>query len=258
MRKTAISFITLAVLLAGSTMAFGQVKKLADTRWKLIEAEGIAVTRSLASIEFNATATGFNGNTGCNAMSGEMAVRGSRIDLRRIITTKRMCKLMEGNVGEGTYTDALRKASSFTRTGNLLRLYDRRGRKTLEFTRILGDNHGERIGLDDRKWVLEQIKGRQTFVALPYAFLNFDERKGSAGGNTSCNAFGGSYRVTGNNISFKNIIHTMMACEKDNRMSVEQEFLQGLERADRYEIRGERLLLYRGDKILLTFRGEDK
>ena len=258
MRKTAISFLTFAFALAGSTLAFGQVKKLADTRWKLIEANGVAVTHSAASIEINRTATKFTGNTGCNSMSGTASVRGSGIAISRITTTKRMCKLMEGNVGEAIYTEALQKTRTFTRTGNLLRLYDSRGRKILEFTRVLGDNRGDVIGLEDQKWVLEQIKGRQTFVPLPYAFVNFDERKGSAGGNSSCNSFGGDYRAAEKTISIKNIVHTMMACEEGGKMSVERDFLEALEQSNRYEIRDERLYLYRGRQLMLTLRGEDK
>jgi heat shock protein HslJ len=180
MRKTLLIF---SFLLLASGAAFGQKRLLADTRWKLIEADRTPVTRSAASIAFNEDATRFTGNTGCNSMSGSIRVSGSRLDIGAIATTKRMCKLMEGNVGEGVYTGALERSISFRRNGSVLRFYDRRGRKTLEFTRVIGDNADEKVGLEDRKWVLEQIKGRQTFAALPYAFLNFDAKKHSAGGN---------------------------------------------------------------------------
>jgi heat shock protein HslJ len=170
---------------------------------------------------------------------------------------------MAGNVAESVYTDALKNAASYRRNGNVLRMYDRRGRKTLEFTRILGGDRDDsddtdRWELEDRKWVLEQIRGRQTLVALPKAFLNFDERKGSAGGDTSCNVFGGSYRTSGETIAFTDIIGTMRACVEDDRMSVERDFMDGLRAANRYEIRNGRLYLFKGKQILLTFRGDNK
>jgi heat shock protein HslJ len=50
----------------------------------------------------------------------------------------------------------------------------------------------------------------------------------------------------------------MRACVEDNKMSVEREMLDGLRAARKYEIRDDRLYLYRGSELLLTFRGEDK
>ena len=255
MKKT---FLILSFLLLISGIAFGQKRLLADTSWKLVEAERQAVTRSSASISFNGDATRFTGNTGCNSMSGSIAVRGMGVDFGPIASTRRMCKLMEGNVPEGTYTNALANAASFRRTGSVLRFYDRRGRKVLEFTRVIGGKNDERVGLEDRKWVLEQIKGRQTFVALPYAVLNFDAKKHSAGGNGGCNVFGSDYTASGSTITFKNIISTMRACVEDNKMAVERDMLDGLRVARRFEIRDDRLYLYRGSDLLLTFRGEDK
>lgn len=254
MERSAILVFTFVVMLAGSSLAFGQAKKLAGSQWKLTEADGTPVTRSSASIEFDGSAAKFTGNTGCNVMSGAVAVRGRHIDFSRVITTKRMCKLMEGNVGEGVYLEALRNARTFTRVAETLRFFDRRGRKTLEFT-----SNAASDGIEGKRWVLEQIKGRQTFVPLPYAFVNFDKRKASAGGNSSCNSFGGDLKLSGSaNISIKNIIHTMMACEEGGKMAVEREFLDGLEQGNRYEIRDGRLHLYRGRQLLLSFRGEDK
>jgi heat shock protein HslJ len=41
-------------------------------------------------------------------------------------------------------------------------------------------------------------------------------------------------------------------------MQTEREFLDGLKAANRFEIRDERLMLYRDRELLLTFRGEAK
>jgi heat shock protein HslJ len=112
--------------------------------------------------------------------------------------------------------------------------------------------------LDDRKWVLEQIKGRQTYVPLPYAFVNFDAKKNGVGGNSSCNVFGGDYRATGKSITITNLISTMRACIEENKMSVERDMLDGLRMARKFEIKDGRLFLYRGNELLLTFRGEAK
>jgi heat shock protein HslJ len=256
MRKTDYLLLTLAFIVAGSAMTFAQGRSFSGTEWKLEEAYGKAFRNSSASIEFRENGSSFTGNTGCNQMFGSVDIKGRNIDLRGIGTTKRMCKLMPGSLTEGAFLKAIRDTSRYERTGNSLRFMDRRGRTLLQFQRV--ENERSYTSLESKKWVLERIKGRQTFVALPYAFVNFDAEKGSAGGNTSCNVFGGDYSVRGNSIAFSNIISTMRACVEDNKMSVERDMLDGLREARRFEIRDGRLRLYRGNELLLTFRPENK
>lgn len=257
MRKTATLIFTFAFILVGSAIAFGQGDDLSDTQWKLVEANGQAVTNSSAMIKIDEDMKRFTGSTGCNQMFGSVSIRGRNIDFRSIGTTKRMCKLMAGNVAENVFLKALEDTKRFTETNRTLALMDRRGRTILRFTRMRTGVQ-ESIRLEDRKWVLEQIKGRQTFVPLPYAFLTFDAEKGTAGGNSSCNSFGGNYKVSGSSITITNVISTMRACIEDNKMSVERDLFEGLRFARRFEIKDGRLHLYRGNEILLTFRGEDK
>lgn len=260
MKRTATLFFTFTLIITGAAAAFGQRRSLADTTWKLIEAGGVRVTRSAAALSFDSTGRSFTGNTGCNAMSGTVDIRGRNIDFGAVRTTKRACKLADGNVGESVVLDGINKTRSFDVRGDTLRLNDRRGRTLLRFTRDdrMADG-GDASRLDDRKWVLEQIKGRQTFVALPYAFLNFDSRKMSVGGDTSCNVFGGGYSVDRDKIRFTDLMSTMRACVEDNsKMVVEREMLAGLRTADRFEIHENRLFLYRGRSLELTFRGERK
>ena len=54
------------------------------------------------------------------------------------------------------------------------------------------------------------------------------------------------------------IVSTMRACVEDDRMTIEREFFEGLRTANRFEIKDERLFLYRGKELLLTLRGEAK
>ena len=197
--------------MVGSALGFGQNRPLADTEWKLVQANGIAVTNSSAAININEDSTRFTGSTGCNQMFGSLTVRGRNIDFQGKKKKKRMCKLMPGNVAEDVFLKALEHATRFTQTNATLRLLDRRGRTVLKFNRVReGQQNASR--LQDRKWVLEQIKGRQTYVPLPYAFVNFDAEKGSVGGDTSCNFFGGNYKVSGRSITITKVIVTMRAC----------------------------------------------
>ena len=121
-----------------------------------------------------------------------------------------------------------------------------------------GKTEREKIRLEDKKWLLEALNGKQVPVAGASAFIVFDAKKGSAGGNTSCNVFGGSYKAGGESIVITDIILTMRACEEDERMTIEREFLDGLQKATRYEIKRGTLYLFRGRSLLLTLRGTDK
>jgi len=256
MRKTGYLLITFAIIIAVSAIAFGQGRSLSGTEWKLEEAYGKAFRNSSAGIEFSESGSRFTGSTGCNQMFGSVDLRGRNIDFRGIGTTKRMCKLMPGSLTENDFLKAMQGTARYERTGNTLRFLDRRGRTLLKFQRV--ENERSSTSLESKKWVLEQIKGRQTFVALPYAFVNFNAEKGTAGGDTSCNVFGGDYSARGSSIAFSNIISTMRACVEDNKMSVERDVLDGVREARRFEIRDGRLRLYRGNELLLTFRPENK
>ena len=257
MKRTAIFLITLAIMLVGTAVIFGQNRQLADTEWKLIEANGRPVTNSSASITINEDGTKFTGNTGCNRMFGTLVLRGRNIDFQDVGVTKMMCKLMPGNIPERVFLSALEKAVSYRQSGATLRLMDRRGQTVLAFSGVPREGQNS-TRLQDKKWVLEQIKGRQTFVPLPYAFVNFDARKGSVGGNSGCNVFGGNYSTRGGTVTISNIIATMRACVEDSKMAVERDMLDGLRSARRFEIKNGRLILYRGGDLLLTFRGENK
>lgn len=265
MKNTATrSLIVLGAFIVFSvTNALAQSSGLSGDRWKLTEAYGKPVTHSSAYVEFAADLSKFTGNTGCNRMFGSVTLRGRSIDLYNIGSTKMFCKLMAGNVPESTFLKALNDAAKYWHKGNTLSLTDKRGRTILEFTRLRQTDPGDdrssgSTRLEDKKWVLESIGNRRTLVAIKGAFVVFDPNKGSAGGDSGCNVFGGNYTATRNGLAIKNIISTMRACIEDDKMQIEREFLDGLKNATRFEISDGRLRLYSKTDLLLTFRGEPK
>jgi heat shock protein HslJ len=253
--------ILITIIIGLSAFAFAQrPDKLSTEQWQLSEIYGRRVADSKAMLELNMNRTRFTGNTGCNRMFGNVSVRGRQIDFGSIGTTKMACDPRSNRLE----TDVLRGLNSVTRyrqIGDTLELF-RRNQLMMKFTAIVkeypdGDN-STRLRLEDRKWMLEQIGTRVNIKALPEAFVVFDGKKHSAGGNSSCNVFGGSYTATRERLRITNVISTMRACIEDERMQVEREFLDGLRNANRFEIRDNRLKLYKGNEILLTLRGERK
>ena len=106
--------------------------------------------------------------------------------------------------------------------------------------------------LYNTKWSLIKIHGNgNEEIVNTKAFIRFDKEKGSAGGNSSCNNFGSSATINGNEVSFKNIFSTKMYC--DAVQSIEDDFFAQLQKVTRYEIKGNTLLLFAGDNLLLDF-----
>lgn len=256
------------VLLSAVIMSFAGIAVVAQrtdistAKWTLTHAYGKQFVNSAAFFEIDIDRTKFVGNTGCNRMFGAVNINRNRIKFSNIGMTKRMCKMMPGSITESTFTKALDEAVRYRQNGNLLNLYNRRGRVILEF-KIPGkqdpiDEDESGVGLEDKKWMLESIGNRKTLVAIKDAFVAFDSSKRSAGGNSGCNVFGGSYTSTNKTLAVTEIISTMRACTEGGRMETEREFLDGLRNANRYEIRDGRLFLYGGRKLLLTLRGENK
>lgn len=73
-----------------------------------------------------------------------------------------------------------------------------------------------------------------------------------AGGNGSCNTFGGSFQFDNNTITFGNLISTMMACEEPI-MAQEHAFLTALSTASAYQVNGSQLTItYDGGVLNFT------
>jgi heat shock protein HslJ len=259
MKGSLIIFASTFVLLF-ACHGFAQ-RPITGREWVLTYLRGANAGTSGAFINIDQNGRRFTGNTGCNIMNGNVRIRGNRIAFSTVITTKRACIRA---TPESELLSALSRTNGFQASANRLRLYS--GNRLLaEFaSRRVADkeedpqNVADSLGLDDRKWMLEAIAGTPIPMVQQDAFIVFDPAKGSAGGDTSCNVYGGKYTTNGDRISITETISTMRACIEDRRMEIERGFLDGLRTADRYEIRADRLYLYRREKLLLTFQGRKK
>jgi heat shock protein HslJ len=89
-------------------------------------------------------------------------------------------------------------------------------------------------------------------VADSRADITFND-DGSVTGNSGCNSFGGSYTVSGNQITFNDIVSTLMLCEEP-LMQQEDTTHQVLNGTATYEIEGSTLTLSRNDLVLVYSR----
>jgi heat shock protein HslJ len=84
------------------------------------------------------------------------------------------------------------------------------------------------------------------------AHLTFNE-DGTVAGNSGCNGFGGEYTVEGNDVTFEQIVSTLIACEEP-LMAQEQAIHQVLTDTATFEIEGDTLTLTNNDRVLVLTR----
>lgn len=103
------------------------------------------------------------------------------------------------------------------------------------------------------KWFLQTINDKEVTPGayeIPFiAFSKGDETRVS--GNSSCNLFNGTVTLGKNqSLQFSPLASTRKACMGDN---IEQEFLNTLQKADRFQIADGQLSLLQGTDVLATF-----
>jgi heat shock protein HslJ len=84
------------------------------------------------------------------------------------------------------------------------------------------------------------------------AGLTFNE-DGTVTGNSGCNGLGGTYTVEGDQVTFSEVVSTLMACD-DPRMAQEDAVQQVLTDTATYKIEGNKLTLTNNDMVLVLTR----
>lgn len=86
------------------------------------------------------------------------------------------------------------------------------------------------------------------------AYLQLDADSARVTGFTTCNRFFGRYEAPGSGrLRFSQLGSTKMACVEPARSRQEQRFMEALQSADRYDISGDTLTLYAGDRARARF-----
>jgi heat shock protein HslJ len=107
--------------------------------------------------------------------------------------------------------------------------------------------------LKGTSWALVEISG-QPVVAGSSPTLSFDEEQ--AGGNGSCNSFGGEYTLDNGKLTFGPLMSTMMYCEET--MEQETAYLAALQSAATYQMQDGRLLILDTDGgVVLAFEPQE-
>jgi heat shock protein HslJ len=243
-----------------ATGVFAQTDQIGGRRWKLVQINGSNVGTSAAYFELSADRTRFSGNAGCNRIFGSVDIRRDTINFSKVGITRMACANRRVQKLETEFVRALENADRYERRGASLTLFVRR-RAVMKLEapgKQNSETPADTARIEDKKWALEAIAGAPVSKIGQSAFLVFDRDKQSAGGNSSCNVFGGTYSLSGNALKITDVVSTMRACIEDNRMKIERQFLDSLAKTNRYEIHAGKLNLYQGKRLLLTFKGVSK
>lgn len=190
-----------------------------------------------------------SGNGGCNGYSGNYALGGDgEIAFSEVISTLRACADNSMTTQESIYLGALGSVTNYEISEQrlTLRITDL---EALHFVRM------DENPLAGTSWELidEVPTGAEATpegVDRPIT-LTF-EAEGQAVGNGGCNGYSATYRLSGINISFGDVVSTRMACAGDV-MQREQEFFAALSDATQYGLTSDRLYIRSEDGSRLAF-----
>lgn len=105
----------------------------------------------------------------------------------------------------------------------------------------------------NKRWILVEMKGVpvQQSENRRDAFLNFEAEGKRFTGYGGCNQISGSYTLENASIHFTEVIRTEISC---NDIEFENVFVSTLRNIDRYEVRGNEILLKARREIQLVLR----
>ncbi len=113
---------------------------------------------------------------------------------------------------------------------------------------------GDSAPLFGRRWRLTEVGGTAVRTTKPYIELERGAQRFT--GDGGCNRISGGFEVDGATLRFSRVISTRRACIDNEVQRVETEFLRRLERTTAFQIQGDRLRLYAGRSLILTFTAD--
>lgn len=223
---------------------------LLNTNWDLVTMNGeTPVAGRPPTLAFDGKTV--NGTTGCNSYSGPFTLNGTELSIEFLSQTEMACE-EPLNQQERTYLTMLMSAVSLTLEDETL------GNETLTIHTEEGDlvyQPASHQALEGTAWNLIGIAAGDAMVntwvdeQITAEFLD-----GRLTGNAGCNSYGTTYETSGSNITLGEIETTLMACEDEEVMARENEFLAALANVAAYEIVRNNLTLFdAGGNVVMTF-----
>ncbi|HEU4743778.1 MAG TPA: META domain-containing protein, partial [Anaerolineales bacterium] len=205
-----------------------------------------------AGLTFNEDGT-VSGSAGCNGLGGDYTLEGDQITFGEFVSTAMACddpimaqEEAAFKVMTGTATYKI-EGDTLTITNNEMVLVLTRGAP--------GTQQPEGPASLTGAWRLTSYGSAGVMSsALPdvEATLTFSD-DGTVTGTSGCNEFGGNYTVDGDQITFNEIVSTLMLCDVP-LMGQEEAMYQVLTETATYQIDGNTLTITNKDRVLVLAR----
>ncbi|MFZ0544967.1 MAG: META domain-containing protein [Candidatus Promineifilaceae bacterium] len=201
---------------------------LLNTNWDLATMNGEApVADAVPTISFDSDKNTVNGTTGCNGYFGSYTLDGTNLSIGQLGQTEMFCE--DRMDQEQAYLVTLMSAESLTLEGETLTIHTGEGDLVFQ--------PAENQALEGTAWVLSGIATNDAVVntwvdeQITAQFLD-----GNMSGSSGCNSYGTSYDVSGSSITLGEVVGTLMACEDEEVMAREGEFLNALQNVASFKI----------------------
>lgn len=245
-RSLIIGLVIGALALAGcSTAGGGTGGTLDGVTWALTSytADGTSTdvpADVLADATFQATDSTVSGSGGCNRFSGGYTQDGASLTFGPLATTMMACFGPASDV-EAAYLHNLGTTKTYTATGEALTMYDDAGTAVLVFAAAqpgeLGSVTWHATGINNGKEAVVSIVAGTDPTAI------YDAATGTVTGNAGCNTFNGPAVVDGTAVTIGPLMSTKMACVDEAASTQEFDYLNALQAATTWEVRGTTLEL---------------
>lgn len=240
-----IGLVIGALALAGCSAAGGGTGgTLTGVTWALTSytADG---TQTAVPADVIADATfgedgSLSGSGGCNRFTGSYTQDGAKLTIGPVASTQMFCEGPGSDV-ESAYLPSLSETSTFTASAEKLTLYDAAGTAILEFAAAqpgeLGGVTWHATGINNGKEAVVSVAAGTDPTAI------YDAATGTVTGNAGCNTFNGPAVVDGTAVTIGPLMSTKMACADELATTQEFEYLNALQAATTWEVRGTTLEL---------------
>jgi heat shock protein HslJ len=182
------------------------------------------------------------GFTGCNRLSGTCTINGNyEIKFSPLAVTKMAC--LNDDKTESLFLTAISQTNRWQIENNELKFFNGQ-------TEVATFNAVEATASKlEGDWELNYISGiRIAFDGLypeKKPFIRFELGQSMISGNTSCNGFSSTYKMTGNNVKFAPPLSTMMACPGNG----EKTFTSMLQKVTKYSLSDDNTLNFLIDDV---------
>lgn len=245
LKTLTIGLVIAAVALAACTGSTGgSGGTLTGVTWGLtsytVDGELTAVPDGVVADATFADDGNLSGSGGCNRFTGTYTVEGSSLTIGPVGSTQMFCEGPGSDV-ESSYLQSLSAAKSFTATAEQLTLFDESGKAILEFAVAqpgeLGGVTWHATGINNGNQGVEGIVEGTDPTAV------YDAATGTVSGNAGCNTFNGPAVVDGTAVTIGPLMSTKMACVDEAANTQEINYLNALQAATTWEVRGTTLEL---------------